>query len=253
MSFVGEAVSAGGAKDAPVGLAPNNGLIEYFIPLKSTYAGTYGAAGLCGSGPGSGVGTCSDYGQGIGHSDGSALKMNIFFDMTGQPDSATAELDLFFKDLDLDPVNDPDGFHESILFSYWDGASFQPVSAAPNTAITTTAGLTSSPFDGGKASTNLPPLASQTPSNDPFTWTLDLGMLGILPTLNQTVANSDGFWIQLGFGSKYCPNGYCKKGKNTPEFLKAELHVSPVPLPSAVWLFGSALLGFIGMSRRTRV
>ena len=29
--------------------------------------------------------------------------------------------------------------------------------------------------------------------------------------------------------------------------------ISPVPLPSAVWLFGSALLGFIGMSRRTRV
>lgn len=29
--------------------------------------------------------------------------------------------------------------------------------------------------------------------------------------------------------------------------------VSAVPLPSAVWLFGSALLGFIGMSRRTRV
>ena len=29
--------------------------------------------------------------------------------------------------------------------------------------------------------------------------------------------------------------------------------VSPVPLPAAVWLFGSALIGFIGMSRRTRV
>lgn len=30
-------------------------------------------------------------------------------------------------------------------------------------------------------------------------------------------------------------------------------NVSPVPVPSAVWLFGSALIGFIGMSRRTRV
>ena len=29
--------------------------------------------------------------------------------------------------------------------------------------------------------------------------------------------------------------------------------VSPVPLPAAVWLFGSALIGFIGMSRRTKV
>lgn len=29
--------------------------------------------------------------------------------------------------------------------------------------------------------------------------------------------------------------------------------ISPVPVPAAFWLFGSALLGFIGMSRRTRV
>lgn len=29
--------------------------------------------------------------------------------------------------------------------------------------------------------------------------------------------------------------------------------VSPVPVPAAIWLFGSALIGFIGISRRTRV
>lgn len=29
--------------------------------------------------------------------------------------------------------------------------------------------------------------------------------------------------------------------------------VSPVPVPAAVWLFGTALLGFIGFSRRTQV
>ena len=28
---------------------------------------------------------------------------------------------------------------------------------------------------------------------------------------------------------------------------------SPVPVPAAVWLFGTALVGFIGLSRRTRV
>ena len=28
---------------------------------------------------------------------------------------------------------------------------------------------------------------------------------------------------------------------------------SPVPVPAAVWLFGTALIGFIGMSRRTKV
>ena len=29
--------------------------------------------------------------------------------------------------------------------------------------------------------------------------------------------------------------------------------VSPVPVPAAFWLFGTALIGFIGMSRRTKV
>ncbi len=30
-------------------------------------------------------------------------------------------------------------------------------------------------------------------------------------------------------------------------------NVSPVPVPAAVWLFGTALIGFIGISRRTKV
>ncbi len=29
--------------------------------------------------------------------------------------------------------------------------------------------------------------------------------------------------------------------------------VSPIPVPAAVWLFGTALLGFVGMSRRTSI
>jgi hypothetical protein len=29
--------------------------------------------------------------------------------------------------------------------------------------------------------------------------------------------------------------------------------VSAVPVPAAIWLFGSALIGFVGMSRRTSV
>jgi hypothetical protein len=31
------------------------------------------------------------------------------------------------------------------------------------------------------------------------------------------------------------------------------IYASPVPVPAAVWLFGTALIGFIGMSRRTKV
>jgi hypothetical protein len=30
-------------------------------------------------------------------------------------------------------------------------------------------------------------------------------------------------------------------------------NISPVPVPAAMWLFGTALIGFVGMSRRTKV
>ncbi|MCP4331578.1 MAG: VPLPA-CTERM sorting domain-containing protein [Gammaproteobacteria bacterium] len=31
------------------------------------------------------------------------------------------------------------------------------------------------------------------------------------------------------------------------------INVSAVPVPAAVWLFGTALIGFVGMSRRTSI
>ena len=33
----------------------------------------------------------------------------------------------------------------------------------------------------------------------------------------------------------------------------SSVNLNPVPVPAAVWLFGTALIGFIGMSRRTKV
>lgn len=32
-----------------------------------------------------------------------------------------------------------------------------------------------------------------------------------------------------------------------------KVEVSPVPIPAAIWLFGTALIGFVGMSRKTNV
>jgi hypothetical protein len=37
------------------------------------------------------------------------------------------------------------------------------------------------------------------------------------------------------------------------EFYVSGMEVSAVPVPAAVWLFGSALLGFVGLSRRTNI
>ncbi|MCP4471143.1 MAG: VPLPA-CTERM sorting domain-containing protein [Gammaproteobacteria bacterium] len=35
--------------------------------------------------------------------------------------------------------------------------------------------------------------------------------------------------------------------------ISRSLSLSPIPVPAAVWLFGTALIGFVGMSRRTSV
>jgi len=95
--------------------------IKYYIPLGVNYKGIYGVAGATGScdngHPGSfgGAGTCADYGSGYGYSDSSGLAMNIFFDLSLQPASKSAELSFLFDDLDLMPENDPDGFFEVLL------------------------------------------------------------------------------------------------------------------------------------------
>jgi hypothetical protein len=41
--------------------------------------------------------------------------------------------------------------------------------------------------------------------------------------------------------------------KNLSHFSIYTSGISPVPVPAAIWLFGTALIGFIGMSRRTKV
>jgi len=238
----GKAVVGGGSStDAPFAITNPDGKIEYYIPLRDGNNGTYGVTPVseCGSWPKvAGIaGTCWDKGYGSMYDTAGALDMNIFFDLTGVADSATAQLDFVFDDLDLQRINDPYGFFESLTLSYWDGDEYKQLNDGetilrPNDMKT---------GDYAGASTVI------APSIDPLFWTLDLGAggLNLLSLLNN---DDDGFWIQLGFGSEYIT-----KGRNTPEYLTAELTVSPVPLPSAVWLFGSALIGFIGMSRRTRV
>lgn len=213
--------------------------IEYFIPLRQNTSGVYGAANDF-DGPSAcadGTGTCADSGYGFGYDDSGALTMNIFFDLNTIPTLATAQLDFWFGDLDLQGVNDPTGFFESVSLSLWDGngdgSSLDLVQATAKAPGDVTAGTL------------------DTSGTDPITWSLDLAALGFLDELENSRSTQDGFWVQLGFGSYYSG----KKGTNTPEYLKAKLEVTPavVPIPSAVWLFGSALIGFIGISRRTRV
>jgi hypothetical protein len=40
---------------------------------------------------------------------------------------------------------------------------------------------------------------------------------------------------------------------NDTAYAELTVQISAVPVPAAVWLFGTALIGFVGMSRRTTV
>ena len=221
VSVTGVTVDAAGSSNT-VGITTAGGKIKYYIPLDETTSGVYGEdSSACSKG----IGTCYDIGGGFGYNDATALDMNIYFDLTLQPQSVAAELNFVFDDLDLIGINDPNQFFESMSLSYWNGASFTPVNPIVKYPSDIVVGI---------ADIN---------ATDPITWNLDLD-LAALAILN----DSNGFWIQFGFGSKYDWTG-----RNTPEYLTAALTLSPVPLPAASWLFGTALIAFVGFARRRSV
>jgi hypothetical protein len=217
--------------------------IKYYIPLRDATNGIYGTGTVC---SGSAAGTCSDSGSGSGYLAASALQMNIFFDLAGLPASKSASLSFLFDDLDLTDKNDPIGFFESISLSYWNWDTTNNAFDAAPVSVTgtiTTAGVSPDPV-------------IDSVDDNLITWDLDLLALGALNDSAQSI--NQGFWIQLGFGSKYVSydnlgNEIPKSGTNTPEYLAAQLTVSPVPVPAAFWLFGTALIGFVGISRRTKI
>jgi hypothetical protein len=237
VGFAGSETSVGLIGRTPADSSPTLGAgqfglydaIKYFIPLDEDYNGVYGVDGShpCGS---AGAGTCSDIGSGSGYSDASALQMNIWFD-TNSVQAQSASLAFIFDDLDLIGDSDPVGFFESISLSYWkwNGTDFGTDPLAMSGTI-----IKANESGGPK-----------TFVSNLVTW--DLGISDLM-ALNLSSQDNGGFWIQLGFGSDYY-----RDGKNTAEFLAAGLNISAVPVPAAFWLFGTALIGFIGMSRRTRV
>ncbi|MCP4769097.1 MAG: PEP-CTERM sorting domain-containing protein [Gammaproteobacteria bacterium] len=73
---------------------------------------------------------------------------------------------------------------------------------------------------------------------------------------NTPDTGGDNLWQQILFDSSVIP-GLKNVGRIDVYFAGSgaldNLTYSVVPVPAAVWLFGTALLGFIGLSRRTSV
>jgi hypothetical protein len=55
-----------------------------------------------------------------------------------------------------------------------------------------------------------------------------------------------------GIGECILPNPNSFFGPNTPQTWAKWTEVSPVPVPAAIWLFGTGILGLIGFSKRRK-
>jgi hypothetical protein len=145
---------------------------------------------------------------------------------------STASLTFTFVDLDLQGVNDPTGFFETVRFYDANGTPISPTITAPGT--------------GGGSGTYL----SYTASGNNTSQTI------VFPNVTTIVQNP--FWVQLTFGSQFYT-----RGTNTPESMIATLnYTNPpppppppptvVPEPSSMLLMASGLVGIGRMLRKKK-
>lgn len=161
--------------------------------------------------------TTNDQGYTDSNLDGSSFDFFTFEVFAGQQ---------FIFDIDTDAVSpDPD----SILRLY-DGARLDDTQISFNDDM------------------------SGTPT---FEFTLDDGSQDVVDSLLYHTFASDGSATlrvsecNFSFSTRECDEGVLSK--NATYALQISRSLSPVPVPAAVWLFGTALIGFVGMSRRTTV
>ena len=89
--------------------------------------------------------------------------------------------------------------------------------------------------------------------------TINEGDFGIA-SLSLTVDNSHAALLGMALGIRLLNQNTDASGlfmgiewASAVDFDNVQLSVSAVPVPAAVWLFGTALVGFIGVSRRRKV
>jgi len=217
------------------GLAGPN--IEYFIPLSGAFTGTYGVTPVAGGT----AGTVADNGTGAGYNPASALNMFIRYDLSGEnnPSSATS-ITFDFVDLDVESINDPSGFFESIRFSYFDDLGMETL--LTDTLTDASAGF-STVAPGVTAAINF------TGPNDP----LSIVFTG-LETIVNDISDLGGVYEEEFYLNVYFGSSFSRGGGNTAEELMSSITtqtVVPEPTAFIVWsLIGFTTGGMIYQRRR---
>jgi hypothetical protein len=191
--------------------------IGFYIPLNSTYNGTYGVD----TNPsGFKVGTSSDsqYGP-FNNSDALTMYLQYTPLASSLPANLTSAVLTFnFTDLDLQNVNDPYGFFETVQFMSGSGAA-----------------LSDKIYVNGQNTLGY----NYTVVGNSTSQTITFGDI-------RSFITGDPFYAELTFGSQMTQSG---KWRNTLEYLNTTL-VTSVPEPSSLLLLSFGMLGLAWWLRR---
>jgi hypothetical protein len=163
-----------------------------------------------------------------------SLEMDVAYTVAANPNLTIHALDTATA---LDLITNPAGEQRG----KWQSSQLEP----PSSIYT----KLESQYDAIRAGAELGVLSQSGPFDGPFTVDLTSTTLGLVNATDGLFAlgltwspNPDGF-----------PGATDSIAFNSAPRLILQENVSPVPLPAAAWLFGTALIGLMGMARGQRV